>query len=85
MPGKLDILQAVGLAKFYAKMNFIAAGWIIAVHQHGGIGQFSKVPRTPRMIEDDFLVKLFQFCVQEKKREAASRISIIRSISSVVL
>ena len=37
------------------------------------------------MIENDFLIKLFEFRIHEKKRTAARRISIIRSISAVVL
>ena len=66
-------------------MNFIAAGRIIAMHSNRSIGQFSKIPRPARMIENDFLVKLFDFGRHEKKRTAARRISIIRSISSIVL
>jgi hypothetical protein len=37
------------------------------------------------MIENDFLIKLFEFHTQAKKRTAAPRMSIMRSISAVVL
>ena len=85
MPGELDIVQAPISVELYAEVNFIAARRIVAMHPHRSIGKFSKIPRPPRMIENDFLIKLFDFSSQEKKRTAARRISIIRSISSVVL
>src|SRR6185503_9522992 len=76
--GKLDILQAAVGVEFHSKMDLVTAGRIIAVHQDGGIGQLTKIPRPSRMIEDYSLVKLFQFRVHEKKRTAWLRISIIR-------
>jgi len=83
--GELDILQAATVTKFHPEMNFIAAGRIIAVHSNSCVSKFAEIPRPPRMIEDDFLVEFFEFRVHEKKRTAACRISIIRSISAVVL
>ena len=66
-------------------MNLIAARGIIAMHAHLCVGQLAEIPRPPRMIENDFLIKLFEFRAHEKKRAAARRISIMRSISAVVL
>ena len=85
MSRKLDILQASVGIEFYSEMNLIAAGRIIAVHSHRSISQIAKISRPTRMIENHFLVKLFDFGAHEKKRTAAWSISIIRSISSVVL
>ena len=94
MPGELDVLQpSVGI-EFHGEMNFVAARRIIPVHPHRRVGQLAKIPRPPRMIEDHFLIKLFDFrdhdsgrtrdrpSLGEKKRTALWRISIIRSISS---
>ncbi len=66
-------------------MNFIAARRIIPMHSDRGIGKFSEIPGAPRMIENYLLIKFFDFGSHEKKRTAAWRISIIRSISCVVL
>ena len=67
------------------------------MHQHGSVGQLAKIPGPPRMIEDHLLVELFNFRAHDrgrtgdrpsfgdKKCTARWRISIIRSISSIVL
>src|SRR5438128_1284423 len=59
--GELDVLQASARTEFYREMNFVAARWIIAVHPHRCVGQLAEIPRPARMIEDHFLVKLFDF------------------------
>ena len=51
-------------------MNFVPARRIITVHQYGSVGQLAKIPRSPRMIEDHLLIKLFDFRAHEKKRTA---------------
>ena len=71
--------------EFHPEMNLVAAGRIIAVDTHRRVGQLPKIPRPSRMIQNHFLVKLFEFRAHAKKRTAARRISIMRSISSVVL
>jgi hypothetical protein len=71
VPAELDILQLAARAEFHTEMNFVAARGIIAVHAHGRIREISKIPRPPRMIENNFLVKFFQFRTHEKKRTAA--------------
>jgi hypothetical protein len=68
-----------------AEMDFVAAGGIVAVDENVGVGERAEVSRTPGMIENDFLVKLFEFGAHEKKRAASPRMSIILSISAVVL
>src|SRR5437868_5236385 len=83
--GEFDILQPPTGVEFYGQMNFVAARGVIAMHAHGCVGQFAKISRSTRMIEDDFLIQLFEFLAHEKKRAAACRISIMRSISSLVL
>ena len=85
MTAKFDILQASIRAEFHVQIDLIATGGIIAVDSHRRVRQPPKIPRASRMIENDFLIKLFQFRIHEKKRTAARRISIIRSISAVVL
>jgi hypothetical protein len=52
-------------------MNFVTARWIITVHEHGSVGETPKIPGFSRMIENDFLVKLFEFRAHAKKRTAA--------------
>ena len=52
-------------------MNFVPARGIIPVHPHGRVGQLAKVPWPARVIEDHFLIKLFDFWDHEKKRTAA--------------
>src|SRR2546421_23927 len=85
MSRELDLVQSALRAEFHGEMNLIAAGGIVAVHADGSIGQLPEIPRPPRMIEDDFLVKFFEFRAHEKKRAASRRISIMRSISAMVL
>src|ERR1700741_656252 len=97
MPGELDVLQPAGWVEFHGELDFIAARRIIPAHPHRRVREFAKIPGPPRMIEDDFLIKLFDFrdhdcgrtrdrpSLGEKKRAALWRISIIRSISSIVL
>jgi hypothetical protein len=41
------------------------------MHSDCSVGQLSKIPGPARMIENDFLVKLFDFGRHEKKRTAA--------------
>src|SRR5205807_1055643 len=82
---ELDLVQSALRAEFHSKMNLIAAGGIVAVDANGSIGQLPEIPRPPRMIEDDFLVKFFEFRAHKKKRAASRRISIMRSISAMVL
>ena len=67
------------------QMNLVSASRIISMHAHRGVGQFSEIPRFPRVIENYFLIQLFEFRGHLKKRTAAWRMSIIRSTSSVVL
>ena len=85
LPAELYLLQFAVGPELDAEMNFIAAGRVIAVHHHIRFLQHAKISRPSRMIENDFLVKLFEVHAQAKKRAASRRISIIRSISSVVL
>ena len=61
MSAELDVLQASVRIEFYREMNFVAARRIIAVHQHRSVRQLAEIPRPPRMIEDHFLIKLFDF------------------------
>ena len=75
---------AVG-AEVNAEMDFVTAGGVIAVNQDVGVRERPEISRTPGMIEDDFLVELFEFGAHAKKRAASRRMSIMRSISSVVL
>ena len=49
-------------------MNFVAARRIITVHQYRGVGQLAKIPRSPRMIEDHLLIKLFDFRAHDRAR-----------------
>jgi hypothetical protein len=37
-------------------MNFIATRRIIAMHANRGIEQLSEIPRTARVVENDFLI-----------------------------
>ena len=69
----------------HAEIDLIATCRVIAMHPHRSVCQIAKIPRTSRMIENDFLIKLLQFQIHEKKRIAARRISIMRSISAIVL
>ena len=55
------------------------------MHLHRGVGELAEIPRPARMIENHLLIKLFEFRIHEKKRTALRRISIMRSISSIVL
>ena len=71
MTGELDILQSSPGVKFYAEMNFIAASRVIAMHPNGSVDKVSKIPGPTRMIENDLLIKLFDFLDHEKKRTAA--------------
>ena len=52
-------------------MNLIAARRIIAVNKDRGIGQLSEITGSPRMIENHFLIKLFQVRAHEKNRPAS--------------
>ena len=65
-------------------MNLVAARGIVAMHKHRRVSEISKISRTARMVENNLLVKFFEFRTHEKKRTAARRISIMRSISAVV-
>ena len=85
MSAELDLLHASVCAEFHAQIDFIAARWIVAVHMHSRVGELAEIPRPPRVIENHFLIKLFEFRIHEKKRTAARRISIMRSISAFVL
>ena len=85
MSGEFDLLQFAVRPEFHAEMNLIAARRVIAMHPHRCVSQLAEIPRAPRMIENDFLIKLFEFRAHAKKRAAARRISIMRSISSIVL
>src|SRR5882762_4087768 len=49
-------------------MNFVSARRIIAMHQYGSVRQLAKIPRSPRMIEDHLLVKLFNFGAHDGAR-----------------
>jgi hypothetical protein len=69
--GELDIFQPAARVEFHSKMNLVAARWVIAMHQNRSVSEISKIPRASRMIENDFLVKLFEFRNHEKKRTAA--------------
>ena len=73
MSGELDILQTSPSIEFYPEMNFIPARRIIAMHAYGSVGKLSKIPRPSRMIENDVLIKLFDFRIHEKKRTAAAK------------
>src|SRR5437763_16263221 len=85
VPGKFDFVQRAIRVPLYPEMNFVAAGRIIAMHEHGCVWERPEIPRSARVIENDLLIQLFEFCVHEKKRTAFCRISTIWSISSVVL
>jgi hypothetical protein len=41
------------------------------MHQHRRVSDLAKIPRSSGMIENDLLVKLFEFLTHEKKRAAA--------------
>ena len=71
-PGKLrlsDRAYDTRVAGVVSGANGINPG--ITMHQDGSAGQLAKIPRSPRMIEDHLLVKLFDFRAHEKKRTAA--------------
>ena len=51
------------------------------MHAHPRRRQLAEISRTARMIENHFLVELFEIRVHAKKRAASRRISIMRSIS----
>ena len=85
LPGELDLLHAPVRAKAHRELNLVPARRIVAMHLHGALGDFAEISRPLGVVEDDLLIKVFQFGVHEKKRRAASRISIMRSISAVVL
>jgi hypothetical protein len=52
-------------------MDLVAARGVVAMHQNRSVSEISKIPRASRMIENNFLVKLFEFRNHEKKRTAA--------------
>ena len=85
MAAKFDILQTSVRAKFHVQIDLIPTRRVIAVDSHRRVRQPSKIPRVSRMIQNDFLIKCFQFVIHEKNRTAARRISIMRSISAVLL
>ena len=68
-----------------AEMDFIAASGVVAMDENVGVRKRAEVSGAPGMIEDHFLIKLFEFRAHAKKRAASPRISIMRSISAVVL
>jgi hypothetical protein len=57
--GEFDLLQFAVRPEFYAEMNLIAARGVIAMNPHRCVSQIAEIPRAPRMIENDFLIKLF--------------------------
>src|SRR5205085_7644637 len=68
-----------------SEMDFVTTGGVIAVNQDVGVRERPEISRAPGMIEDDFLIELFEFGAHAKKRAASRRMSTMRSISSVVL
>jgi hypothetical protein len=40
-------------------MNLVAARGVIAMNPHRCVSQIAEIPRAPRMIENDLLIKLF--------------------------
>ena len=59
MSGEFDLLQFAFGTEFCAEMNLIAAGGVIAMNPHCCVSQIAEIPRAPRMIENDLLIKLF--------------------------
>ena len=80
-----EINEATVRAEFHREVNLIATGRIVAVDANGSVREFAEIPGPSRMIENDFLVQLFEFGAHAKKRAASRRISTMRSISAVVL
>ena len=85
LAGEFHVLDATIRAKLHVQVNLVAARGVVTVHMHRALGDLPEIPRPARMVEDHLLIKLFEFRVHAKKRTALSRISIMRSISSIVL
>ena len=61
MATELYLLQATVRTEFHSEVNLIAAGRIITVNTHRGVGELPKISRSSRMIENHFLIELFEF------------------------